>query len=37
MLEKMEIECDELASKIGRFITYLNKSNIRGNKFKNRV
>lgn len=36
-LGKMEIECDELASKIGRFISYLNKSKIRGNKFKDRV
>ncbi|HKI44958.1 MAG TPA: four helix bundle protein [Balneolales bacterium] len=36
VLEKMKMQCDERASKIGRFINYLNQSKIRGNKFKNR-
>lgn len=35
-LSEMKIQCEELASKIGRLINYLNQSDIRGNKFKNR-
>lgn len=35
-LNTMRIKCDELGAKIGSFMNYLNGSNIRGSKFKNR-
>ncbi|TAN16056.1 MAG: four helix bundle protein [Chitinophagaceae bacterium] len=36
-LDAMKSRCEELANKIGRLMNYLNQSDIKGNKYKDRV
>ncbi len=36
-LNSMQIQCKELSGKIAKFISYLNNSEIRGTKFKDRM